>query len=234
MRLELVHLSKSFEDGSAPAQGVPERARELKVIDDVNFTFPEQGLVGIVGSSGVGKSTLLQLLGGLDKPNAGSIYFNSTELSALRGDALSNFRGSQIGFVFQFHHLLPEFSALENVAMPMIIHGMSDAVAQGQARELLSAVGLHDRASHLPRMLSGGEQQRVAIARALSLRPQLILLDEPTGNLDPRNAEMVFEILKALNQQLNNLMVFVTHSMSLARRLDVSYEMQPGGALNKL
>lgn len=234
MRLELVHLSKSFEDGSAPAQGAPERARELKVIDDVNFTFPEQGLVGIVGSSGVGKSTLLQLLGGLDKPNAGSVYFNSTELSALRGDALSNFRGSQIGFVFQFHHLLPEFTALENVAMPMMIHGMSDAVAQEQARELLSAVGLHDRASHLPRMLSGGEQQRVAIARALSLRPQLILLDEPTGNLDPRNAEMVFEILKALNQQLNNLMVFVTHSMSLARRLDVSYEMQPGGTLNKL
>jgi lipoprotein-releasing system ATP-binding protein len=235
MRLELINLSKSYQDGSELAKSVEQKSlRELKVIDDVNFLFPEKGLVGIVGSSGVGKSTLLQLLGGLDKPNTGSIFFDDTELSALSGDTLSNFRGSKIGFVFQFHHLLPEFSAVENVAMPLVIAGKSDAAAQKEALLLLDAVGLYDRASHLPRMLSGGEQQRVAIARALSLNPSLILLDEPTGNLDQKNAESVFEILRSMNQRLHNLMIVVTHSMQLASRLDVSFEMQPGGALKKI
>jgi lipoprotein-releasing system ATP-binding protein len=219
MILKLEQLCRYYQDGD----------RVIEVINNVNFTFPEQGMVAISGESGVGKSTLLQLLGGLDRPTKGHIWFNGTDLGALRGDDLSNLRGSQIGFVFQFHHLLPEFSAEENVAMPLIISGLSNDDAIKRAQELLYRVGLSTRLSHRPSALSGGEQQRVAIARALVTNPSLVLLDEPTGNLDHGNAETVKSLLSELNQEQKNLMVVVTHSAELASSLDFHFKMQPGG-----
>lgn len=221
MKITLHELTKQYGDGD----------KSLEVLGNVNYTFPEQGMIGIVGRSGVGKSTLLQLLGGLDKPSSGDIFFGGISLAKMSEEELSSFRGSTIGFVFQFHHLLPEFSALENVALPLIIQGIPETEALSRARAVLDRVGLSPRAEHRPNELSGGEQQRVAIARAIVSKPKVVLLDEPTGNLDIDNAQIVQNLLKELQVELGSLMVVVTHSLELASGLDQVLEMHPGGAL---
>jgi lipoprotein-releasing system ATP-binding protein len=159
------------------------------------------------------------------------VWYDSVDLAGLSGDELSAFRGQHVGFIFQFHHLLPEFSALENVALPLIIAGTSERVATERARAMLARVRLEDRCEHRPGQLSGGEQQRVAIARALVGEPAVVLADEPTGNLDVATAGAVQELLLTMNRELGNLLVVVTHSADLARSLDRTVEMQPGGAL---
>lgn len=223
MILETIQLTKDFRSASG----------ELVVISDLSFKFPASGTVGIVGRSGVGKSTLLNLLGGLERPTSGRVVLDGTDLTLLSTAQLAAFRGSNVGFVFQAHHLLPEFSAFENVAMPLYIAGLADQQIKASVHESLSNVGLSQRADHRPAQLSGGEQQRVAIARALVTKPKLLLADEPTGNLDIHTAAQVQELLKATQRALGNLMVVVTHSWELARSLDCFYELEPGGALSQ-
>jgi lipoprotein-releasing system ATP-binding protein len=221
MRIILQNLTKSYRDAD----------RELTVINQVNFSFPESGSVAIIGRSGIGKSTLLHLLGGLDMPSSGYVSYGDAELSSMSSDARAAFRARNIGFIFQFHHLLPEFSALENVAMPLTIGGVSDAEALELSAGLLKRLGLSSREGHLPSQLSGGEQQRVAIARALVARPRVVLADEPTGNLDVRTAQEVQEIVLEMNRELKNVLIIVTHNNELARSMDLVVEMMPGGAL---
>ena len=222
MRLSIKDLKKEYQEGVDS---------KISIIDGLNFDFPESGVVAIVGGSGVGKSTLLQLLGGLDKPTSGTIEIDRVDITVLKGDALSDFRGQKIGFVFQFHHLLPEFSALENVTMPLAIQGEDERVLKARGEQILDRVGLSHRLHHLPKALSGGEQQRVAIARALITNPALVLLDEPTGNLDITNANAIKNLLLELNREAKNLMIVVTHSPALASAFDAAYEMEPRGRL---
>lgn len=222
MKISVTELRKSFRDAES----------ELTVIDSLSFEFPEARSIAIVGRSGIGKSTLLHLLGGLDRPSAGRIFYDSTDIAALSVDDLSAFRGRSVGFVFQFHHLLPEFSALENVAMPLLINGCPERQALSDARAMLEHVGLANRADHIPGKLSGGEQQRVAIARAVVTRPAVILADEPTGNLDLATARQAQQLLLEINKELRNTLIVVTHSTELAEAMDVVLEMQPGGALS--
>lgn len=221
MKLETVNLIKEFHNATG----------ELSVINSLSFTFPESGTVAIVGRSGVGKSTLLNLLGGLERPTSGGVLFDQTDLTKLSTQQLAAFRGANVGFVFQSHHLLPEFSAFENVAMPLYIAGAADLEVQSAVTAALDQVGLSARADHRPAQLSGGEQQRVAIARALIMQPKLLLADEPTGNLDINTAAQVQELLKSTQRRLGNLMIVVTHSWELARSLDCFYELEPGGQL---
>lgn len=224
VKIELNSISKRFSDAG----------HDLVVIDQLSFTFPESGSVAIVGRSGIGKSTLLQLMGGLERPSSGEVLYGGESLALMGNDELSAFRGARVGFIFQFHHLLPEFSALENVAMPLIIGGSSDVQALERAEEVLVRVGLKERLAHRPGQLSGGEQQRVAIARAIVGRPAVILADEPTGNLDQATAETVQGLLMEINRELSNLLVIVTHSMELARSTDMIVEMLPGGELRRI
>lgn len=205
--------------------------RTLTILDNVSFTFPAHGTCAIVGRSGIGKSTMLHLLGALDVPTAGRIILDGTDVTGLSGDDRAVFRGAHVGFVFQFHHLLPEFTAAENVAMPLIIAGKSRARALGEARELLSRVGLADRLAHRPAALSGGEAQRVALARALVTRPSILLADEPTGSLDITTGDEVSSLLLEVCREQGNLTVVVTHSRELAGRMDQVLEMVPGGGL---
>jgi lipoprotein-releasing system ATP-binding protein len=223
MQIRIENLGKTYQDAGA----------ELVVLQDLSHTFPEKGRVAILGRSGVGKSTFLHLLGGLERPSEGEIYYGETRLSQLKDDALSEFRGQNVGFIFQFHHLLPEFTALENVLMPLVIQGISHREATEKASRLLDRVGLTKRLTHRPGELSGGEQQRVAIARALVSNPRVILADEPTGNLDFKTAESVKAILFELNEELNNVLIIVTHSRDLAAEMDFVFAMQPGGGLLK-
>lgn len=224
MQIEVRNLSKSYSEGG----------QKLHVIEDMHFNFPAGGSISIIGRSGVGKSTLLHLLGGLDRPDRGSVLFDGTDLAALPSDELSSFRGRNVGFVFQFHHLLPEFSAQENVAMPLVISGCTAELASERAEEMLLRVGLEDRLAHRPGQLSGGEQQRVAIARAIVTRPAVLLADEPTGNLDLKTAREVQDLLLEINAELNNIMVIVTHNLELARSVGAMFEMLPGGELKQL
>jgi lipoprotein-releasing system ATP-binding protein len=194
--------------------------------------FPSRSSVAIVGKSGIGKSTLLHLLGGLDRPSGGSILYDGLDIAGLSGDDLSAFRGRRVGFIFQFHHLLPEFTARENVAMPLVIAGLPERDANERAQAMIARVGLSDRADHLPGQLSGGEQQRVAIARAVVGNPAVVLADEPTGSLDVHTARGVRELLAEIHQESESTLVAVTHSMEFARTMDLVMEMAPGGALS--
>jgi lipoprotein-releasing system ATP-binding protein len=221
MHVEIQQLTKRYNDAG----------RLLTVIDNLSFSFPESGSVAIIGRSGIGKSTLMHLLGGLDTPTSGTVSYGEHVVSAMDSDQRAAFRGQHVGFIFQFHHLLPEFSALENVAMPLIISGVHESPARERSAELLTRMGLSQRMGHLPSQLSGGEQQRVAISRALVTRPQVILADEPTGNLDVNTAAEVQQLLLELNREQRNTLIIVTHSRELARSLDVVVEMLPGGAL---
>ena len=210
-------LSKSFVDGN----------RRIDVLSNLELSLEAGERIAIVGQSGSGKSTLLNLLGGLDDPSAGSVWVSGQNLSTLSEQARCRWRNRSLGFVFQFHHLLPEFSALEAVAMPARIAGLPRELAFQRAKELLTGVGLSDRLSHRPAMLSGGERQRVAIARALINRPSCVLMDEPTGNLDPQAAERVLDLMAELERDETGFVV-VTHDPGIALRMDRQLELRDG------
>ncbi|SET08100.1 lipoprotein-releasing ABC transporter ATP-binding protein LolD [Thorsellia anophelis] len=205
-----------------------EGTNQTLVLNNVSFQMKKSELLAIVGSSGSGKSTLLHLLGGLDTPTSGEIYFSHNKLSSLNNDQRAVMRNQHIGFIYQFHHLLPDFSSLENVAMPLLISGESVANAKKKASSMLAKVGLAHRSSHRPSELSGGERQRVAIARALINDPLLVLADEPTGNLDQKNANDIFELIKSLNEIQKTAFLVVTHDLNLAKKMDKQLEMRDG------
>jgi len=200
----------------------------LTVLHDLALTVEEGEIVAIVGESGTGKSTLLHILGALDRPTAGTIRFEGTDLFAQSDDDLATFRNRSIGFVFQFHHLLPEFTALENVAMPALIQHRPLNAVTPRARSLLALLGLSDREEHRPRTLSGGEKQRVAIARALMNEPALVLMDEPTGNLDARTAEPLHREIERLSGEMEQTFVLATHDPSLARIANRALRLERG------
>ena len=200
----------------------------VEVLKGVSLAVAAGELVSIVGPSGVGKSTLLHLLGGLERPTGGKISYGETNLAELTDVALARFRNRHAGFVFQFHHLLPEFSAVENVMLPLLIRRATQAAARERAAALLGRVGLSGRLRHRPGELSGGEQQRVAIARALVGEPAVLLADEPTGNLDSKTGEEVFELLRELNQETRLTCILITHNEELARRTDRVLRMLDG------
>ena len=210
------NLKKSFISSGSNALVADTRAPAIDILKAVDFTLMAGETVAIVGASGIGKSTLLQILGTLDQPDSGDLWFQGKNVFKLNPFELASFRNSSIGFVFQFHHLLPEFTALENAMMPGLIKGLSKPVSRNLAEKILVRVGLKSRLQHPVTKLSGGEQQRVALARALVLNPALLLADEPTGNLDQKNGEQVHELLMELNRELNMTMVVVTHNMKLA------------------
>jgi lipoprotein-releasing system ATP-binding protein len=201
---------------------------ELRVLCGVDLSIEQGELISITGPSGVGKSTFLHVLGTLDVPSKGTITFDHEDVFARPPAGLSEFRNQHIGFVFQFHHLLPEFSALENVMMPALVRRLPRQVARNQAQEVLAQVGLQHRVKHRPGELSGGEQQRVALARALVLRPRLLLADEPTGNLDEATGGAIHDLLFRLNEELGITAVVVTHNTALAARMPRRLEMLGG------
>ncbi|HMO02554.1 MAG TPA: ABC transporter ATP-binding protein [Oligoflexia bacterium] len=205
--------------------------RRLLIIEDLSYRISLQRSLAIIGRSGVGKSTLLHLLSGLDRPTAGSVFFDDLDIFSLRGRELANFRSQTLGFIFQAHNLLLDFSALENVALPLIVGGLRRAKAILKAEELLVQVGLADRLNHLPSRLSGGEQQRVAIARALVNMPAVVFADEPTGSLDPKTAVEVAEILLNSVKSRGAMLLAVTHNKEFAKMLDDTLEMRAGGFL---
>ncbi|MDR0805750.1 MAG: lipoprotein-releasing ABC transporter ATP-binding protein LolD [Enterobacteriaceae bacterium] len=216
--LQCIDLCKTYQEGKL----------KTEVLKNVSFSMVPGELMAIVGSSGSGKSTLLHLLGGLDAPTSGDVIFKGRSLSSMNSAAKAELRNTQLGFIYQFHHLLPDFTALENAAMPLMIGNVKPAEAEDRARAMLAAVGLEKRAAHRPSELSGGERQRVAIARALVNNPALVLADEPTGNLDQRTADSIFELLGKLNRQQGTAFLVVTHDLKLARRLDRQLEMRDG------
>jgi len=211
-------ISQVFKDGEAT----------IPVLDNINFEIKHGENIAIMGASGAGKSTLLQLLGGLDKPTKGQVLIKGTDVSKISTKKLGLLRNQHLGFVYQFHHLLPEFSALENVMMPLLIAKKDKKSAIKIAQELLAKVGLQDRVTHRPGQLSGGERQRAAIARALVTNPACILADEPTGNLDEGTATVVMDLMLELTQQQNNGMIVVTHDKSLAKKMSKTYELTGG------
>lgn len=200
----------------------------IQVLKGIDLDVVQGEMVGVVGSSGVGKSTLLHLLGALERPTRGTVEFGGQEIFQWGDYQLAEFRNKHIGFVFQFHHLLPEFTALENTMLPALIGKMEKKRAHAQARELLVEVGLEKRLHHRPGELSGGEQQRVAIARALMNRPELILADEPTGNLDRETGESIQELLRQLNRQRAQTFIIVTHNEQFARKMDRIVRLMDG------
>ena len=214
--LEARTLSKTYRNAEVPVQ----------VFDGIDLDVERGEMLAIVGPSGIGKSTLLHLLGGLDRPDRGSVRVADRDLTAMTNDELSRFRNRNVGFVFQFHHLLPEFSAIENVAMPGWIGRMPRDEALRKGGALLAELGLEPRAKHFPNQLSGGEQQRVAIARALLTDPILFLADEPTGNLDLETSEKVFDLMRECHRKRGLTSVIVTHNPDLAARCDRVFEMQ--------
>lgn len=202
--------------------------QKLDIIKGVSFELEAGKITMIVGASGAGKSTLLHILSGLDYPDSGEVKIKGTDLFKLSDEKLSRFRNQNIGFVFQFHHLLPEFDALENVAIPMMINGKSLTQSKKEAQNLLELVGLSDRAYHKPSELSGGEQQRVAVARALANKPSIIFADEPTGNLDSFSSSKIHELFRDLNTNLKLTFLVVTHNPELVKIADNLFEMKDG------
>jgi lipoprotein-releasing system ATP-binding protein len=220
--LSCSHLSKRYTQGDL----------DVSVLEDVNFAIGERSRIAIMGASGSGKSTLLHLLGGLDSPTSGSVELAGQRLSELSESALSSLRNRVLGFIYQFHHLLGEFTLLENVAMPLLIGNVSSGEAEQRSLEILKQVGLANRVRHKPGELSGGERQRAAIARALVTHPRCVLADEPTGNLDRKTAEAVYELMLDLNQSLGVSFLIVTHDPALAGRLDQCYVLEDGRLLS--
>ncbi len=216
--LEARDVHKSFRQGPVT----------LDVLRGINLAVRSGERIAIVGASGSGKTTLLQLLGGLDRPTSGHVIVDGRDIHELGEEARGELRNRSIGFVYQFHHLLPEFSALENVAMPLLVRRMNVADARARARALLERVGLGERLEHRPYQLSGGERQRAAVARALVTEPKLVLADEPTGNLDGTNAESVFTLMLELNRERRTSLVVVTHDLRLAGRMERRLEIDQG------
>ena len=220
--LQCEELAKAYETGPL----------RVEVLRNINFSVEEKSRVAIVGASGSGKSTLMHLLGGLDVPTAGTVKVCGEDMSSLSDAARGNVRNQSLGFIYQFHHLLPEFSALENVAMPLLIRSCSIEDARDKANIVLSKVGLSNRIMHKPTELSGGERQRVAIARALVTNPKVILADEPTGNLDRKNALQVQSEMLELNKELDTAIVIVTHDSSIADSMNEIYTLDDGVLLH--
>jgi len=215
--LQAVELSKSFGDG-----------HRLHVLTDLDFEVAAGESVAIVGQSGVGKSTLLHVLGSLDRPSAGKVFFDGIDVFSLSDREQAEFRNREVGFIFQFHHILPDFTALENVMMPQLIRGIAAPVAERSARKVLEQVDLADRLTHKPGELSGGEQQRVAVARAIVQSPRAVLADEPTGNLDPETGAEVHSLLMELNRNHQITLVIVTHNQELAGMMDRTLHLEHG------
>ena len=216
--IEVQELFKTFGNG----------AKRVDVLKGIDLLIPRGETVAIVGASGVGKTTLLHVLGTLDQPTSGKVLYENQDVFTLDERALALFRNRQVGFVFQFHHLLPEFSALENVMMPCLIQGISKAEAGQRAESILTLVGLRKRLIHKPGELSGGEQQRVAVARAMVLEPKVLLADEPTGNLDTKTGESVFDLLDELNRTKQVTLIIVTHNPGLADRMSRQIHLVDG------
>ena len=212
------HINKVYDDGSG----------QVQVLNDVDFTIDAAEMVAIVGASGSGKSTLMHILAGLDRPTSGAVLFDGQDVTRWSASQLAKWRNQNVGFVYQFHHLLPEFNALENVAMPLLIQGRPSAEAKQRATELLERVGLAHRLEHRPAQLSGGERQRVAVARAFANRPKLVIADEPTGNLDGETAEAVYQLMLELNREQGTAFIIVTHDEHLAAQLQRTERLSRG------
>ncbi|MBM2841383.1 MAG: Lipoprotein-releasing system ATP-binding protein LolD [Bacteroidetes bacterium] len=219
--IRVQEVTKTFPVGE-------EHERRLFVLRGINLNVQRGEVLAIVGASGAGKSTLLHIMGTLDRPTSGGVYYDGTDVFAMDDNHLAEFRNQQIGFVFQFHHLLSEFTTLENVAMPALIKGESIAGAKSRVMELLTQVGVADKAQSKPTQLSGGEQQRVAVARALMNSPHVILADEPSGNLDTENAHQLHDLVLKLSKEYNQTFVVVTHNEALAKRADRIVRIQDG------
>ena len=222
--LKANNISKSFQTT---------KKIRLEVLKGISINILTGKTTIIVGASGAGKSTLLHLLGGLDRPDSGEVVFDNADIFKLSDDKLAKFRNKNAGFVFQFHHLLPEFTAIENVIIPQMINGTSYNQAKIKSKELLKIVGLTERLDHKPAELSGGEQQRVAVARALANNPKIIFADEPTGNLDSVNSEEIHKLILDLKTNLGMTFVIVTHNSSLVKLADMLYEIKDGKILLK-
>jgi lipoprotein-releasing system ATP-binding protein len=218
--IQVRQVFKSFGNG----------AKRVEVLKGIDLVFSQGERSAIVGASGVGKTTLLHILGTLDRPTSGSVLYEGKDIFTLNERDLALFRNREIGFVFQFHHLLPEFNALENTMMPCLIQGISKKEAAIRAEAILFSVGLKDRLFHKPGELSGGEQQRVAVARALVLEPKVLLADEPTGNLDTKTGESVFDLLQELNQIKGITLIIVTHNLKLANQMPRQIQLINGKA----
>jgi lipoprotein-releasing system ATP-binding protein len=221
--LQCKGLTKRYQQGEL----------DVEVLKGVNLTIKAGERVAIMGASGSGKSTLLHLLGGLEKPSSGEVILDNVSLNRINASKLAKLRNQSLGFIYQFHHLLNEFTLLENVAMPLLIGNKSIKEAQQQATALLDRVGLGHRVKHKPSELSGGERQRAAIARALINTPKCVLADEPTGNLDSKTAENIYQLMSELNQELQVSFLIVTHDKALAQRMDTVLQMEDGLILNQ-
>lgn len=213
------------------AKNIHKQFGQLEILKGIDIEIPEKVVACIVGASGAGKTTLLQILGTLDKPDTGQLFLHDQEISNLRGNKLAALRNSKFGFIFQFHQLLPEFNALENVIIPALIGKKSKQEAENKGKELLEFLGLGHRLSHKPSELSGGEQQRVAVARALINNPEIIFADEPSGNLDSENSRELHDLFFRLKNEFNQTFIIVTHNPELAQMADIKFEMKDGELL---
>jgi lipoprotein-releasing system ATP-binding protein len=225
--LNCKNLNKAFS--KVEGDNKKHQDQKLEILKDVNLEIKSGEQIAIIGSSGSGKTTLLNTLAGIDKPTSGEIYLDNKSLLKLSEKEQARARNLFLGFIYQFHHLLPELSAQENVMMPLLISGVSKKDARIRAKEILTQVNLQDRLNHKPGLLSGGEKQRVAIARALVMNPKVVFADEPTGNLDQKTAKQVIALLKDLNKRFKTCLIIVTHDLQIAKDMDRVFEMQAGG-----